>query len=86
MFTLLIVVAFRPIMAVVGGIYAPPGRVMGHAGAWAGLGDPDAQTKIRALQNAGAVMVDHPEKFGEGMRTLLTNVGGRPAFQVASRA
>ncbi|EEH08294.1 succinyl-CoA ligase alpha-chain [Histoplasma capsulatum G186AR] len=73
----------KPIMAVVGGIYAPPGRVMGHAGAWAGLGDPDAQTKIRALQNAGAVMVDHPEKFGEGMRTLLTNVGGRPAFQAA---
>lgn len=73
-------------MAVVGGLHAPAGRVMGHAGAWAAPGDPDAQTKIKALRDAGAVMVHHPENFGEGMKTLLSNMGGRPVFQVACRA
>lgn len=63
----------RPIMALVGGLEAPPGRIMGHAGAWAAPGEPDAQTKYRALERAGAVMVNHPEKFGEGMKTLLGN-------------
>lgn len=60
-------------MALVGGLEAPPGRIMGHAGAWAAPGEPDAQTKYQALERAGAVMVNHPEKFGEGMKTLLTN-------------
>ncbi|KAK2750328.1 hypothetical protein FQN57_003808 [Myotisia sp. PD_48] len=73
----------KPIMALVGGIQAPHGRIMGHAGAWAAPGEPDAQTKIRALQNAGAVLVDHPEHFGEGMKTLLSNTSRRPVFQSA---
>ncbi|KAJ5677147.1 uncharacterized protein N7477_002780 [Penicillium maclennaniae] len=63
----------KPIMALVGGLEAPPGRIMGHAGAWAAPGEPDAQTKYQALERAGAVMVNHPEKFGEGMKTLLGN-------------
>ncbi|OJD18307.1 hypothetical protein AJ78_01684 [Emergomyces pasteurianus Ep9510] len=76
----------KPIMAVVGGLHAPRGRVMGHAGAWASPGDPDAQTKIKALQDAGAVMVHHPENFGEGMKMLLSNMGRRPTFQAAPAA
>lgn len=60
-------------MALVGGLEAPPGRIMGHAGACTAPGEPDAQTKYRALERAGAVMVNHPEKFGEGMKTLLGN-------------
>ncbi|EEH17930.2 hypothetical protein PABG_00493 [Paracoccidioides brasiliensis Pb03] len=74
----------KPIMAVICGIHAPLGRVMGHAGAWVGPGEPDAQTKIKALQNAGAVMVHHPEDFGEGMKMLLSNMGGRPVLKTAS--
>ncbi|KAK2871827.1 hypothetical protein FQN49_002788 [Arthroderma sp. PD_2] len=70
----------KPIMALVGGIEAAQGRVMGHAGAWTGPGEPDARTKIRALQSAGVVIVDHPEKFGEGMKKLLTSAGRRPAW------
>ncbi|KAJ5147370.1 uncharacterized protein N7443_001035 [Penicillium atrosanguineum] len=65
----------KPIMALVGGLEAPPGRIMGHAGAWAAPGEPDAQTKYHALERAGAVMVNHPEKFGVGMKTLLGNTG-----------
>ncbi|PWY89800.1 CoA-ligase, partial [Aspergillus heteromorphus CBS 117.55] len=65
----------KPIMALVGGLHAPPGRVMGHAGAWTAPGEPDAKAKYNALERAGAVMVSHPEKFGEGMKTLLGREG-----------
>ncbi|DAA73518.1 TPA_exp: putative Succinyl-CoA synthetase beta subunit [Trichophyton benhamiae CBS 112371] len=81
----------KPIMALIGGIEAPPGRVMGHAGAWTAEGEPDARTKIQALQSAGVIMVDHPEKFGEGMKALLAGAGRRskptpsgPSLQRAS--
>lgn len=56
---------------------------MGHAGAWAAPGEPDARAKYKALQNAGAVLVNHPEKFGEGMRDLLSNTTRRPTIQVS---
>lgn len=58
-------------MALVGGLYAPPGRIMGHAGAWTAVGEPGPKAKYQALERAGAVMVNHPEKFGEGMKMLL---------------
>ncbi|KAL4872800.1 hypothetical protein BDV12DRAFT_126479 [Aspergillus spectabilis] len=62
----------KPIMALVGGRQAPPGRVMGHAGAWTAPGEPGPEEKYKALERAGAVMVNHPEKFGEGMKRLLS--------------
>lgn len=70
-------------MALVGGLEAPPGRIMGHAGAWAAPGEPDAQTKYQALERAGAVMVNHPEKFGEGMKALLGGAASRPSTTVS---
>ncbi|OQD89480.1 hypothetical protein PENANT_c002G02043 [Penicillium antarcticum] len=70
----------KPIMALVGGREAPPGRIMGHAGSWAAPGEPDAETKYRALERAGAVMVDHPEKFGAGMKVLLNSRANRPGM------
>ncbi|QGA17793.1 hypothetical protein EYB26_005469 [Talaromyces marneffei] len=65
----------KPIMALVGGLEAPKGRVMGHAGAWVAPGEPDARAKYVALQKAGVTLVSHPEKFGPGMKTLLGNSG-----------
>lgn len=59
-------------MAIIGGIHAPRGRVMGHAGAWAALGEADAANKCEVLEKAGVVLVDHPEKFGDGMKKLLS--------------
>lgn len=53
----------------------PPARVMGHAGAWAAAGEATAEQKYKVLQDAGATMVSHPEKFGGVMKTLLSNVG-----------
>lgn len=65
----------KPIAALVGGVQAPWGKVMGHAGAWVGLGERTAQQKQEILQDAGVTMVDHPEKFGGVMKTLLSQAG-----------
>jgi len=48
---------------------------MGHAGAWAGPGELSAEEKYKILGDAGATMVDHPEKFGGVLKTLLSQAG-----------
>jgi len=48
---------------------------MGHAGAWAAPGEATAEEKYKILQDAGATMVNHPEKFGGVMKTLLSKAG-----------
>ncbi|KAF2198270.1 hypothetical protein GQ43DRAFT_483443 [Delitschia confertaspora ATCC 74209] len=65
----------KPIAAVIGGFQAAPGRVMGHAGAWTGLGEGTSESKYRALENAGVTMVDHPAKFGSVMKDILAKSG-----------
>ncbi|KAJ7239668.1 succinyl-CoA synthetase subunit alpha [Mycena rebaudengoi] len=77
----------KPIAAVVAGKLAQPGRVMGHAGAWAGPGELSADIKFKLLQDAGAVMVDHPSQFGELMvRELLPKAQASKAGQTTVRA
>lgn len=61
----------KPISALVGGICAKPGKVMGHAGAWAAPGEGSSIDKWNALESAGVTMVDHPEKFGAVMKQLM---------------
>lgn len=68
----------KPIAAVLGGIHAPGGRIMGHAGAWTGRGERGATEKHKILQDVGVTMVDHPENFGETMKTLLSKSGRDP--------
>ncbi|MCJ1357354.1 MAG: hypothetical protein MMC33_007350 [Icmadophila ericetorum] len=63
----------KPIMAMVAGIQAPRGRVMGHAGAFIAPGEDNAQTKIKAFEEAGVTIVHHPSKFGEDMKQLLSS-------------
>ncbi|KAF4631546.1 hypothetical protein G7Y89_g6585 [Cudoniella acicularis] len=65
----------KPISAIIGGINCAPGRVMGHAGAFALPGEPDALAKIKRLEQAGVTMVNHPTKFGEAMKTLFGQSG-----------
>lgn len=48
---------------------------MGHAGAVTLPREPDAQTKINHLQDAGVTIVNHPAKFGDAMKTLLASSG-----------
>ncbi|KAF1989147.1 hypothetical protein K402DRAFT_391304 [Aulographum hederae CBS 113979] len=75
----------KPIAAVVGGVYAKPGKVMGHAGAWAAPGESTALEKHKALENAGATMVDHPAKFGKVMKDLMAR-GGRDVNAIQKSA
>ncbi|KAK8137779.1 hypothetical protein PG984_001159 [Apiospora sp. TS-2023a] len=62
----------RPIAVVVAGVNAIPGRVMGHAGAFALPGEPDALTKVKALEAAGVAVINHPSRFGPVLKTLLS--------------
>lgn len=48
---------------------------MGHAGAWVAPGEPDGRAKYKALQAAGAVLVNHPEQFGPDMKKILAGNG-----------
>lgn len=52
---------------------------MGHAGAFAVLGEPSAVDKVRALERVGVTIVDHPEMFGPALVKLLPR---KPAPQI----
>lgn len=58
-------------MALIAGVQAPSDRVMGHAGALIRAGERSAKGKAKVLQDAGVVIVNHPSKFGEGMKQLF---------------
>ena len=67
-------------MALVAGVQAPQGRVMGHAGAFVGAGEKNAISKVRAFEDAGVITTNHPSKFGNGMKELLANKINRTPF------
>lgn len=75
----------KPITALVGGKCAVPGKIMGHAGAWAARGENDSHQKYSVLQEAGATMVDHPENFGGVIKTLLEQ-SGRDVSKIQANA
>ena len=75
----------KPIVALVGGTYAVPGRIMGHAGAFTLPGEPTPQEKIAALERAGATVIDHPEKFGQALKARLdAKFGNTPSSPTGS--
>src|SRR6187399_2254668 len=66
----------RPIVALVAGIKEATGRIMGHAGAFTIAGEPGAKAKMAALENAGAMLVNHPAKFGQLLKARLEGIEG----------
>jgi succinyl-CoA synthetase alpha subunit len=61
----------KPVAALIVGASAPPGRRMGHAGAIITGVAARADEKIRALREAGAIIVPTPAAIGETVRSML---------------
>ncbi len=64
----------KPVFAFIAGRTAPPGRRMGHAGAIISGGTGTAEEKIRALSEAGAIIIENPAVIGETVSAHLRAV------------
>ncbi len=61
----------KPVVAYVAGITAPPEKRMGHAGAIISRGRGTAESKLRALERAGARVAEFPQEVPELLREVL---------------
>lgn len=61
----------KPVVGFIGGVTAPPGKRMGHAGAIVSGGEGTAESKIEALNEAGIETAPTPSEIGE---TLIKRI------------
>jgi succinyl-CoA synthetase alpha subunit len=65
----------KPVIGFIAGRSAPHGKRMGHAGAIIAGDKGKAVTKVAALQDAGAFMVDNPADIGITVSKILKDAG-----------
>jgi len=61
----------KPVVAYMAGKAAPPGKRMGHAGAIIERGRGTLESKRKALESAGATVVDMPWEVAEAVKSRL---------------
>ena len=61
----------KPVVALIAGATAPPGKRMGHAGAIITGIAGRAEEKVKALRNAGATIAPSPGEIGITMKQIL---------------
>jgi len=61
----------KPVIAFIAGRTAPPGKRMGHAGAIISGGQGTAESKIKALREAGIFVAEDLGKLGETVKEVV---------------
>ena len=64
----------KPMAAYIAGLTAPPGRLMGHAGAIVNSSGESAAEKVKILQDAGVMVAPTPSELGSTMAKLLKKI------------
>ncbi|KAG5773907.1 hypothetical protein H9Q72_000433 [Fusarium xylarioides] len=62
----------KPVISIISGRTAPPGRAMGHAGALLAAGELGADAKARVLQDSGARVLDHLGLLENELRDIFS--------------
>lgn len=65
----------KPVVALIVGRNAPPGKSLGHAGAIISGNFGTAETKIRALRDAGVTVVSTPAELAEAVMAAKEKLG-----------